>query len=49
MSKYNNSGQNRQKLIHFAEENNMKIVSTCFEHKAINKRTWLSPHGKTVN
>lgn len=48
-SKHKDSNQNGQKLIRFAEENNMKIVSTGFEHKDIYKGTWVSPDGKTIN
>lgn len=48
-SKHLTSSENGQKLIHFAIENDMKIMSTFFEHKDIHKGTWVSPDGRTVN
>jgi hypothetical protein len=47
-SKHEGSDENG-KVIEFAEESNMKIKSTTFQHKDIHKETWISPDGKTGN
>lgn len=43
------SNDNGRRLIELALENNMKIMSTYFDHKDIHKVTWVSPDGRTKN
>lgn len=40
---------NGEMLCHFAIQNNLKIMSTQFQHKTIHKATWLSPDNNTGN
>lgn len=48
-SQHEKSNGNGKKLIEFALEEQMKIMSTNFQHKTIHKGTWRSPAGDTVN
>lgn len=48
-SKHKESNDNGIKLIEFATEVDMKIMSTYFQRKEIHKGTWVSPDGKTCN
>lgn len=48
-SKHLVSNENGKILIQFAEENNLKIRSTAYDHKDIYKETWISPDGRTKN
>lgn len=48
-SKHLVSNENGVKLIQFAVENDMTIMSTFFNRKDIYKGTWISPDGRTVN
>ncbi|XP_023312234.1 craniofacial development protein 2-like [Anoplophora glabripennis] len=47
-SKHNQSNENGKKLIEFATEKDLWIVTTFFQHKNIHKGTWTSPNGKTM-
>ena len=38
---------NRERLCHFCDENNMVIGGTLFQHRDIHKTTWTSPSGAT--
>lgn len=44
-----NINGNGKDLNSFCEENNMTIMSTWFQHKAIHRGTWISPDKRTVN
>jgi len=46
-SRYLNTNNNGQRLVHFAAAKNMVVSSTCSPHKEIHKQTWRSPDGKT--
>lgn len=48
-SRHPDSNENGKCLIEFATEEEMKIVSTSFQHKDIHKTTWISPDGRTRN
>lgn len=48
-SKHSVTNGNGTRLVEFALENNMKIVSTMFDHKDIHKETWIAPNRKTKN
>jgi hypothetical protein len=43
------SNQNGEMVCNFAIENNMTVMSTGFQHKTIQKGTWISPELTTVN
>jgi endonuclease/exonuclease/phosphatase family metal-dependent hydrolase len=43
------SNHNGEMVCNFAIENNMRVMSTQFQHKTINKGTWVSPGLTTVN
>ncbi|KAJ9587668.1 hypothetical protein L9F63_018920, partial [Diploptera punctata] len=40
---------NGEMLCHFAIQNNLKIMSTHFQHKQIHKATWISPDHNIMN
>lgn len=48
-SKHELTNENGKKLIEFATEMRMKIMSTSFQRKEIYKGTWVSPDGNTCN
>lgn len=48
-SLHGKTNENGEKLIQYATESRMKIMSTSFERKSIYKGTWMSPDGKTCN
>lgn len=48
-SKHNNSNDNGVRLISFAAQYEMKIMSTYFMRKDIYKGTWISPGGDYIN
>lgn len=48
-SKHTESNENGRKLISFALEKEMRIISTDFQRKEIYKGTWRSPDGQTIN
>ena len=41
--------RNGEMLLEFALGNNLKVMSTQFQHKKIHKRTWLAPDQRTLN
>ena len=43
------SKRNGEMLLEFALENNLKVMSTQFQHKKIHKGTWLALDQKTLN
>jgi len=43
------SNQNGEMVRNFAIENNLRVMSTQFQHKTIHKGTWISPNLTTVN
>jgi len=43
------SNRNGEMLLEFALGNNLKVMSTQFQHKKIHKRTWLALDQKTLN
>jgi hypothetical protein len=43
------SNQNGEMICNFANENNMTVMSTQFQHKSIHKGTWISAELTTVN
>jgi len=43
------SNSNGQMLLEFALGNNLKVMSTQFQHKKIHKGTWLAPDQMTRN
>jgi hypothetical protein len=43
------SNDNGLKLVNFATSKNLRVKSTMFPHRNINKYTWASPDGKTHN
>lgn len=43
------TNENGRMVIDFAEQNNMVIRSTSFDHRDIHKVTWTSPDNKTKN
>lgn len=48
-SLHTETNENGEKIIQFAMETQMKIMSTLFQRKNIYKGTWVSPDGKTCN
>lgn len=48
-SKHLHSNDNGKRLIEFAEEKQMKIMSTHFKRKDVYKGTWTSPDGSYTN
>lgn len=48
-SKYNGSNGNSKKLIEFAIERDLRIVTTNFQHLEIHKGIRISPGGRTIN
>lgn len=44
-SLYNETNNNKFKLIDLASRNNLVIKTTMLPHKNIHKRTWRSPNG----
>lgn len=48
-SKHEESTGNGKRLIAFASERNMRIMSTCFQRKDFYKGTWISPDDNTSN
>lgn len=48
-SKHKESNENGKKVIGFAAEHDLRVATTCFEHKDIHKEMWIAPDGKTVN
>jgi len=43
------SNSNGEMLLEFALGNNLKVMSTHFQHKKIHKCTWLAPDQMTLN
>jgi endonuclease/exonuclease/phosphatase family metal-dependent hydrolase len=43
------SNRNGEWVCEYAIANNMKIISTYYQHKRIHKGTWISPDGNTLN
>jgi endonuclease/exonuclease/phosphatase family metal-dependent hydrolase len=43
------SNRNGEWVCEYATANNMKIMSTYYQHKTIHKGTWISPDGNTLN
>jgi len=41
--------RNGEMLLEFALGNNLKVMSTQFQHKKIHKGTWLAPDQRTLN
>ena len=48
-SKHEETNENGENLIEFAQENRMIVKNTVFARKEIHKGTWISPDGKTIN
>lgn len=48
-SLHDQSNENGRFMIDFAMGRDMKIKSTCYEHRNIHKGTWMSPDGRNVN
>ena len=42
------SNRNGEMLLEFALGNNLKVMSTQFQHKKIHKGTWLAPDQRTL-
>jgi hypothetical protein len=45
---HNETSANSNLLVHFAQMNNLIVVSTCFDHKIIHKGTWKPPDRKVL-
>jgi len=43
------SNRNGEWVCEYAIANNMKKISTYYQHKRIHKGTWMSPDGNTLN
>ena len=43
------SNRNGEILLQLALGNNLTVMSTQFQHKKIDKGTWLAPHQMTLN
>jgi exonuclease III len=43
------SNRNGEWVCEYTIANNMKIISTYYQHKRIHKGTWTSPDGNTLN
>jgi endonuclease/exonuclease/phosphatase family metal-dependent hydrolase len=43
------TNRNGEWVCGYAIANNMKIISTYYQHKRIRKGTWISPDGNTLN
>ena len=43
------SNRNGEMLLELALGNNLRVMSTQFQHKKIHKGTWLAPHQMTLN
>jgi len=43
------TNRNGEWVCEYAISNNMKIISTYYQHKRIHKGTWTSPDGNTLN
>jgi exonuclease III len=43
------SNRNGEWVCEYATANNMKIISTYYQHKRIHKGAWISPDGITLN
>ena len=46
---HENSNTNGEWICQYTIANNMKIISTYYQHKRIHKGTWTSPNGNTLN
>jgi len=48
-SLYNETNNNRIKIIQFEISNGLNVTSTMFPHKDIHKETWYSADGRSAN